>query len=264
MSFVKLDKGLLTSSLWIGGDAETVRTWVYLLLAADQDGMVYETLPAIAYGCKLPVERAAEILALFAGPDPHSRTPKAEGRRITIRREPQWSVEILNYLDYRLKDHTGAARAKRYRERAASRVTAVTDRDPSRKQRQRQKEKQKQDNGSSLASERVEADRGTWLAPFADVWLEVYGGTPPFGEMASAFSRKPSSARPSVRELPDGPERFRRYCRETEARFASAARFAQTAGSWGDDAKPAPTTGRDPDQNRRAAAEFIRRIEGER
>lgn len=263
MSFVKLDKGLLTSSLWIGGDAETVRVWVYLLLAADQNGMVCETLPAIAWGCKIPVERAKEILALFAGPDPDSRTPKNDGRRIRVSREPQWSVEILNYLDYRAKDHTAAARAKRYRERhAASRVTTVTDRDASRKQKQKQK--QKQSSRPSLASERVGADRETWLTPFANVWTEFYGGTPPFGEMASALARKPSKDQPSVRELPDGPERFRRYCLATDARYASVSRFAQTVGAWTADAKAAPMSGRDPDQNRRAAEAFVARFGGGR
>ena len=48
MAFVKLDRALLSSSLWIAGDAETVRLWVYLLLAANEHGTVEETLPAIA------------------------------------------------------------------------------------------------------------------------------------------------------------------------------------------------------------------------
>ena len=113
MTFVKLDRGLLSSSLWIQGDAETVRVWVYMLLAADQNGTVEETLPAIAVHNKLSIERASEILEALAAPDPHSRTPVAEGRRIVISREPQWSIEIVNFDLYRQKDHTAAARAKR-------------------------------------------------------------------------------------------------------------------------------------------------------
>ncbi|MCI4364364.1 MAG: hypothetical protein L3K13_08770, partial [Thermoplasmata archaeon] len=101
--FVKLDRGLLSSSLWIEGDSDTVRVWVYLMLSADECGVVEETLPAIAHGCKLPVELTAKILEGFAGPDPYSRTPALEGRRIVITREPQWSIELVNYIAYRGK-----------------------------------------------------------------------------------------------------------------------------------------------------------------
>ncbi len=109
MAFVKLDRALLSSSLWIAGDAETVRLWVYLLLAANEHGTVEETLPAIARGCKLTVRRTQKILDGFGAPDAFSRTPTAEGRRIRIERAPQWRIEILNYAVYRAKDHGAAA-----------------------------------------------------------------------------------------------------------------------------------------------------------
>ncbi len=156
MTFVKLDRGLLSSSLWIEGDAEAVRVWIYLLLSADAHGLVTETLPAIAFGCKLPVDRAAAILDQFAQPDPHSRTPVAEGRRVVIYREPEWSVDIVNYLRYRQKDHTAAERVRRYRQRLAvtrnSRNAGVTDRnDRNALRKQKQKQKQKQNTEGSAA-----------------------------------------------------------------------------------------------------------------
>jgi len=124
VSYLKLDTGLLSSSLWIQGDAETVRVWIYLLLVADGRGIVDETVPAIAQRCKISVKRLTAILETFARPDRFSRTPKARGRRIIVRRAPQWSIEIVNFLLYRRKDHGAVARMKRYRDRQrALRVT---------------------------------------------------------------------------------------------------------------------------------------------
>ncbi len=71
------------------------------------------------------------------------------------------------------------------------------------------------------------AGRPTWLTPFVDVWIETYGGKPPYGQLAKAL-------KPLVDEY--GHEQvlahWRAYCSRTEARFASPARFAQTFGTW--------------------------------
>jgi hypothetical protein len=67
----------------------------------------------------------------------------------------------------------------------------------------------------------------TWLTPFGEDWREAYGGDPSWGEMARVLKRP-------VEEL--GSEevrvRWRMYLGQTEGRFASATRFAQTIGVW--------------------------------
>ena len=118
MSFLKLDKDFFTSSIWFMGDPDELKVWLYLLYKADYgNGIVRDTLPAIAFSCQITIERAKEILATMAGPDPHSRSKQYEGRRISIQDDPEWQITVLNFEKYQAKDHGSAARQKRYRER---------------------------------------------------------------------------------------------------------------------------------------------------
>ena len=122
MPFVKLDANITTSTLWCE-DHETLRVWIYLLATASPQGTVRVTVPALAAHCFIAAERAREILGRFAAPDPDSRTSANEGRRIEIVHDPQFEIRLLNYAAYRNKDHTAAARSRRYRERHPTAVT---------------------------------------------------------------------------------------------------------------------------------------------
>jgi hypothetical protein len=116
VGFTKLDEGIVTSTIWFEED-DVLRVWIYLLACADSEGLVFVTVPAIAAHNKMSVDRAREILEKFASPDPDSRNQNHEGRRIAITRESDFVIEVLNYQNYRLKDHTHAERQRRYRER---------------------------------------------------------------------------------------------------------------------------------------------------
>lgn len=119
MGFTKLDCNIVTSSVW-AEDHETLRVWIYLLALADAAGRVRVTIPALAMQCGVTIERARAILDRFASPDPASRSPKNEGRRIRIDRNPEFAIVLLNHHDYRKKDYTHAARQRRYREKNAA------------------------------------------------------------------------------------------------------------------------------------------------
>lgn len=124
MSFLKLDKNILGSSVWHGGTAVELKVWIYLLLHADSDdGWVDQTLPAIAAGCDITEKRCEAILQKFAGPDPRSRSTAYEGRRIVIHTDPEWCIELLNWAKYAKKDHTAAARKAKQRARLATSTT---------------------------------------------------------------------------------------------------------------------------------------------
>lgn len=75
--------------------------------------------------------------------------------------------------------------------------------------------------------------RETWITPFYEAWQRQYDAKPNARQMASAF-------RPLLeRATPDDVLRaFERYVSETEARFASPSRFAQTFGHWSGTAAP--------------------------
>jgi len=149
MGFTKLDEGIVESSVW-AEDSDTLRVWIYLLAKADSMGVVYVTIPAIALQNGLHLDRVQAILTKFTNPDPNSRSSENEGRRIRIDREPTFSITLLNYMDYRWKDHTHAERQKRYRE--AHRDVTRDARDASLQSRGTQDRRQKTEDISTKDS----------------------------------------------------------------------------------------------------------------
>ena len=135
MAYIKLDNNIVDSSLLAVGGFERLGIWTYLLSKADMNGWATITLPAIATAGRISVDAAAAHLDALAAPDPYSRTPDDEGRRVRIQREPEWGIQIVNYQKNREKDHTGAARQKRWRERQKEPVTrdVTAETSPSRK-----------------------------------------------------------------------------------------------------------------------------------
>ena len=106
------------------------------------------------------------------------------------------------------------------------------------------------------------ANKQTWLTPFGDDWREAYGGDPTWGEMARVLKRP-------VDELgaDEVRKRWRMYLGQTEGRFASATRFAQTIGVWTEEAvaRMAPRDMRSMtvgDFNAATYERIVRRLEG--
>ena len=126
--YVKIHTNLLTSSLW-ACDAQTCKTWITLLVLCDQNGFVEATAPGIATLSHTPLERTREILESFQSPDPDSRTPDNDGRRIE---KINGGFLVLNYLKYRaivdpakVRELT-RLRVAAHRDRHKSDVTNVT------------------------------------------------------------------------------------------------------------------------------------------
>lgn len=67
----------------------------------------------------------------------------------------------------------------------------------------------------------------SWLSPYAEAWTARFEGNVPAGEIAKTF--KPLHDRHGQAEV---LARWRRYLEQTEGRFASPTRFAQTFGEW--------------------------------
>lgn len=150
MAFVKLDKGILTSTLWTDTPAREV--FITALLMAEPFELQEPiealrvrtieplgfTVPKGWYGFvhaagvgiirAATVEHEAGIKALerLSDPDPESRTPDFEGRRMV--RIPGGYL-VLNYDRYREKDHSAAERSRRYREKKAAACGVTRDGD---------------------------------------------------------------------------------------------------------------------------------------
>mgnify|MGYP001610038884 CR=1 FL=1 len=144
MAFIKLDCAMLDSSVWI--NPNLTRVFLTCLLMArpveyktnqitfqleSTDEVTDFVVPAGRYGfCAIAanalIRRAQmqdhEAIALKAiqelmDPDPYSRTTTYEGRRIA---RVMGGFVVLNYDQYRSKDHTAADRSRRYRENRSS------------------------------------------------------------------------------------------------------------------------------------------------
>ena len=95
--FTKLFSSITESSIWVEDDA-TLRVWIAMLASCNADGFVAGSVPGFASKARVTVEQMSTAIDKFSSPDPHSRTPDNEGRRVEAI-EGGWVV--LNYAKYR-------------------------------------------------------------------------------------------------------------------------------------------------------------------
>jgi len=110
--FVKIFGNLLDSSIWAESN-ETRIVWITLLVMSDEDGVVRSTAPGIAHRARVSIGNARKALEVLESPDPDSRTPDNDGRR--IERVPDGYL-ILNYEMFR-QIHNRAERREQTRKR---------------------------------------------------------------------------------------------------------------------------------------------------
>lgn len=73
-----------------------------LLVLSDEDGVVDKTPRAIARITNVPLEIVETAIEKLSAPDPESRTPDEDGRRIVlIDGNRNWGWRIVNYDKYR-------------------------------------------------------------------------------------------------------------------------------------------------------------------
>ncbi len=149
MPFVKLDKGILTSTIWcLRPELEVFVT--ALLMAEPREftepiptlkitsledgewtvpagwyGFVHAAGPGIVRASHVDQSLGMEALKRLAAPEPESRSQEFDGRRMV---RVNGGFTVLNFMKYRDFDHSAADRMRRLRERRKRNVTAnVTD-----------------------------------------------------------------------------------------------------------------------------------------
>jgi hypothetical protein len=136
-NYVKLFGSILHSSIWRQKTAIRC-VWITMLAMADRDGVVEASVGGLADAAKVSEPIARKALALFMAPDPDSKSPAFDGRRVEAT-DGGW--RLLNFESYRerlsLEDRRtkNAERQQRHRDRqkAAGVTPDVTDRNaPSR------------------------------------------------------------------------------------------------------------------------------------
>ena len=95
-TYAKLFGSIVHSTVW-GEPLATRVVWVTMLALSDRDGVVEAAVPGLARAANVSVPEVEAALASFLSPDPHSRTPDNEGRRIA-KCEGGW--KLLNYEKY--------------------------------------------------------------------------------------------------------------------------------------------------------------------
>lgn len=142
MSFVKLDHGILDSSLWCDADARIVFLAALLMavpyeLRRATPQLLVDTLdptgwevppgwyghvsaagPGIVRRAMIGEAAGMQALHRLGSPDPASRSTAYDGRRLA---RVGGGYLVLNYQAYRERDHSAAERQRRYRQRMSQR-----------------------------------------------------------------------------------------------------------------------------------------------
>jgi len=118
--WTKLFSSIVTSSIWCEDNA-TLRVWIAMLAISDSTGVVEGSVPGFASLARVTQEEMVAAVAKLSSPDPHSRTPDHEGRRIE---SILGGWRILNYGPYRervqAKEGSRAPYFREYRRRRAT------------------------------------------------------------------------------------------------------------------------------------------------
>ena len=96
--------GKIFDSMYEGtlyGHWEAIVSLQQMLVLCNQDGVIDMTPQAIAARTSIPYDIIAKGIATLSEPDPYSRTPDEEGRRIILLDEHRpWGWRIVNYEKY--------------------------------------------------------------------------------------------------------------------------------------------------------------------
>lgn len=98
----KLFAMMYDGTLGTKGPWQALVTFQQLIILADQVGHVDMTAEALSRRTTIPLEVIRVGLEALQQPDPDSRTPDEDGRRITLLAPPRsWGWRIVNYEHYR-------------------------------------------------------------------------------------------------------------------------------------------------------------------
>lgn len=127
-SYTKLFSSILTSTVWCAPHPTRI-VWITILALADKNGEVLGTIPGLARMANVTIPECETAIAAFAAPDPYSRSPDDEGRRIE---EIDGGWALVNHAKYRQmasreeQKSAAALRQRRWRDRNARNADTVT------------------------------------------------------------------------------------------------------------------------------------------
>lgn len=98
----KIFKQIYKGTLAMVGPWEALVTFQQLIILADKDGIVDMTADAISRETTIPLEIIEKGIGALESPDPESRSPDHEGKRIIRLSDTRsWGWRLVNYEHYR-------------------------------------------------------------------------------------------------------------------------------------------------------------------
>lgn len=211
------------------GHWQAIVTFQQMIVLADADGTVDMTSQAISAITSIPLEIIEAGLKVLAGPDPYSRTPGSEGRRIEpIDAHRPWGWVIVNHAKYRGLHDTNTLRAqtrervRRHREQKREQQAGNADVTLGNVGKRHTEAEANTDAEPSLADARV-SKPAVPPCPHAEI-IGLYGKHLPMGRQVNPELWNGTRAKhlqTRWRELPkrqklDWWDRFFAYCAESE------------------------------------------------
>jgi len=95
--YSKLFSCIVTSSVWCADNA-TLRVWIAMLATKDVRGVVEGSIPGFASLARVSREEMNHAIEVLSSPDPDSRTPDCDGRRIEV---IPGGWRVINHHKYR-------------------------------------------------------------------------------------------------------------------------------------------------------------------
>jgi hypothetical protein len=128
--YTPIFRDLLDSSLWASASPPTRCVWITFLLDADPEGCIPTSVPGLARRAHVTVEEARAAIAMLEAPDPDSRTPDYEGRRVE---KVAGGWRVLNFVAKRelAKHEAEKARKRKWANENGKRPPVANDNDAS-------------------------------------------------------------------------------------------------------------------------------------
>lgn len=129
MHFAKLFSTILDSSVWTLDD-HTRLVWITLLAMADHNGEVHAAIPGVARRAAVPLDACERAIQTLMDPDPYSRTPDHDGRRLEA---IPGGWRLINHGKYKRLMSSESAKARKrewwreHRGKASSLDTALDE-----------------------------------------------------------------------------------------------------------------------------------------
>ena len=221
-TYTKLFNSILDSTVW--QEDETTRLlWITLMAMSDKDGEIHAAIPGLAHRARISVDQAVIGLKKFMDPDPYSRTPDFEGRRLEVI-DGGWKLlnhakyrKLLSYDERKEYNRTKQAewRAKNLPKKEQSGLTTAENHDNVKEMSNNVKESQSQHTEqrakSAHTDTKAKADTDTKAIP------PVGGSLPDTASAKKLKEKNKKEKRSIVEEIGFNPTAI--WCEEYKKRF---------------------------------------------